>query len=144
MRTADSETHLRPMEAGVSAATALGPALVACIRKVVREEFEARAAVVAASPAPPAKLVSPEEASRTLHGRPSADTIRALIHRGVITLRLAGATRDPKRPSYLVTVDEVLAALVASGEPLPLAEPVNLDAARARARECAAGKRGGR
>ncbi len=118
----------------------LGPALADAIRRLVREELQAR-------PADPAvalpELLSPEAAARRFKGRPSADTIRSLIHRGRIPKRLAGDAQDPKRPSYLVTVEEVLAALEASGKPAPpAAEPADLEAARIRARQ-RAGKRGG-
>jgi hypothetical protein len=111
------------------------------IEQLVEQRLQARGAAAASSPAPP-KLMSPEDAARLLGGRPSADTIRALIHRGRIPRRLAGDDPKPSRPSYLVTIDEVLAALVATGKPAPA--PVDLEAARARARERAGKTRGGR
>jgi hypothetical protein len=122
----------------------LGPALAEAVRKLVREELQARGATAPATPAPP-ELLSPEEAARRFKGRPSADTIRGLIHRGRIPPRLAGETPNPKRPSYLVRVDEILAALETSGKPLPASEQAaDLEAARARARERAGKQRGGR
>ncbi|HEX9051669.1 MAG TPA: hypothetical protein VF841_14145 [Anaeromyxobacter sp.] len=122
----------------------LGPALADAVRELVRQEL-ARGAPAASSPAPP-ELLSPEEASRRFKGgRPSADTIRGLIHRGRIPRRLAGDEPGPGgRASYLVTVDEVLTALEAGGKPAPAAEPVDLEAARARARERAGKGRGER
>jgi hypothetical protein len=126
----------------MSPAEVLGAALADAVRQLVREELQARGSVTAPSSAPP-ELLSPEAAARRFKGRPSADTIRSLIHRGRIPKRLAGHVQDPKRASYLVTVEEVLAALQAGGEAPPAAEPADLEAARARARE-RAGKRGGR
>jgi len=124
----------------MNAADVLGPALAEAVRQLVREELQGAAAP--ASPAPP-ELLSPEEAARRFKGRPSADTIRALIHRGRIPRRLAGDAQDPTRPSYLVTLAEVLEALEALGKPATAAEAVDLEAARARARE-RVGKTGGR
>lgn len=123
----------------------LGPALTGAVRELVRQELLlARGSVAPTSPAPP-ELLSPEEVARRFKGRPSADTIRSLIHAGRIPERLAGANRNPKRPSYLVTLDEVLAALQASGKAPPAATvPVDLEAARTRARERAGKTRGGR
>jgi hypothetical protein len=121
----------------------LGPALAEAVRQLVREELQAHGE--AAAPTPPAlpELLSPEEAARRFKGRPSADTIRGLIHRGRIPPRLTGENPNPKRPSYLVTVDEVLAALKATGKAAPAPEPADLEAARARARERVGKPRGG-
>lgn len=122
----------------------LGSTLADAVRELVRQELAARAGAAAvSSPAAP-ELLSPEAAARRFKGRPCADTIRKLIHRGLIPRRLASEETNAKRPSYLVTTDEVLAALEASGKPAPVAEPVDLEAARARARERAGKNRGGR
>ena len=118
----------------------LGPTLAEAVRELVRQELQARATAAAPAPAAP-ELISPEEAARRLGGRPSADTIRGLIHRELFPRRPAGKAH-PKRPSYLVTVDEVLVALEAGGKPAPAPEAVDLEAVRARARERA--RRGGR
>ncbi len=127
----------------MSAEAVLGSAIAEAVRELVREELRARSAAPTTSPAPP-ELLSPEKAARRFKGRPSADTIRSLIHHGRIPRRLAGDVQDPKRASYLVTLDEVLAALEASGKPAPTPAPVDLEAARARARERAGKARGGR
>lgn len=129
--------------AALSPDAVLGPALAAAIRQLVREELAARTTVLASPQRARPELISPEEAARRFGGRPSADTIRSLIHRGRIQRRVA-SDGDAKRASYLVTTEEVLAALEASGKPVPTtAEPVDLEAARARARE-RAGKGKGR
>jgi hypothetical protein len=129
-------------EGGMSPADVFTPMQLQAIEQLVEQKLQARGAAVATSPAPP-ELISPEEASRRLGGRPSADTIRGLIHRGLIPKRLVGEGKE--RMSYLVTIDEVLAALVATGKPaLAPGAPVDLEAARARARERAGKPRGGR
>jgi hypothetical protein len=120
----------------------LGPALADAVRQLVREELQRAPAAATSSSLP--ELLSPEEAARRFKGRPSADTIRGLIHRGRIPKRLAGDAQDPKRASYLVTLEEVLAALEASGKPVAAPEPVDLESARARARDRAGKTRGGR
>ncbi len=123
-------------------ADVLGPLQLEAVRQIIREELGARPVV---APAAAPELLSPEGAARRFKGRPSADTIRALIHRGRIPRRLAGDAQDPKRPSYLVTIDEVLAALQAAGKPAPAMPALeDLDAARARARARAGKVRGGR
>ncbi|WP_243338591.1 hypothetical protein [Anaeromyxobacter soli] len=121
----------------------LGPSLAGAVREIVRQELAARGAAAPTSPATP-ELISPEEAARRFKGRPSADTIRSLIHRGLVKRRVVSEVRDGGRPSYLVTVDEVLVALEASGKAASETEPVDLEAARARARERAGKTRGGR
>jgi hypothetical protein len=117
-------------------ADVLGPALAQAVRELVREELQRAPSAALSTPAAP-ELLSPEAAARRFKGRPSADTIRGLIHRGLVSRRLAGEGKG--RPSYLLTLEEILAALEANGKPLPTAEPADLDAARARAREKARG-----
>lgn len=127
----------------MSPADVFTPLQLRAIEQLFEQKLQARAGG-APSPATP-ELVSPEEASRRFKGRPSADTIRSLIHRGLVPKRLAGEAQDPKRPSYLVTTDEILAALQVSGKAAaPPAAPVDFEAARARARERAGKTRGGR
>lgn len=114
------------------------PLQLDAIRQLFREEMQGRAAGPALPGAP--ELLSPEEASRRLGGHPSADTIRSFIHRGLAPRRLAGGGKV--RPSYLLTIAEVLAALEANGKPVPAsAPPVDLEAVRARARGKARGGR---
>ena len=108
----------------------LGPAIAAAVRKLVRQEMDTRP--VMAPQAPARRMVTVPAASRATGV--SVETIRGLIHAGRIPVRLAGAHPNPKRRTFLVLVDEVLAAL--DQRPAPPAEPVDFQekAARLRAR----------
>ncbi|HET6412633.1 MAG TPA: hypothetical protein VFG53_11275 [Anaeromyxobacter sp.] len=108
----------------------LGPAIAAAVRELVRQEMDTRPVV---APEPTARrMVTVPAASRATGV--SVETIRGLIHGGRIPVRLAGAHPNPKRRTFLVLVDEVLAAL--DQRPAPSAEPVDFQekAARLRAR----------
>ena len=113
----------------------LGPALAEAVRELVRQELEAR-------PAPPLaparRLLTVPEASKETGI--AAETIRELIHAARIPERLAGANPNPRRRTFLVYADEVLAAIERA--PAPQASPVDFQekAAKLRGR---AEKRGG-
>ncbi|MEI6226708.1 MAG: hypothetical protein WCS72_18345 [Deltaproteobacteria bacterium] len=114
----------------------LGPAMVEAIRAIVREE-QGRAGQVEAAP----ELLTPPQASEALGGRPSADTIAAWVRSGRLPRRVNNVGANPRRPNYLVDLDEVRAALKApAGE---AESPPSLEEARARARAKIA-SRGGR
>lgn len=124
----------------------LGPALLEAVRQVVREELQSVAPTVAAPTGP--GLLTPAEASERLGGRPSQKTIREWIHVGRLPKRTNNLGMDPKRPNFLVALEEVRAAMErrADASP-PTSAPASLDmdAARARARELVAKTgRGGR
>lgn len=111
----------------------LGPALMQAVRDLIREELRARGAAPEAAPVPVRRpLTVPKAAKET---GVSEETIRELVHTGRIPRRLAGANPDPKRPTFLVYVDEVLAALErpAPASP-PVEKPVDLQAHAAKVR----------
>ena len=108
----------------------LGPALVEAIRQVVREELEA---IRDAGPGP-VELLTPAEASAALGGRPSASTIVAWVKAGRLPLRTNNVSDNPKRPNFLVVLDDVRAAMNPTGGREPEPKPTAIDEARARAR----------
>ncbi len=107
----------------------LGPALAAAVRELVRQEIEARPATL---PSPVRRAATVPEASKATGV--SVETIRGLIHEGRIPTRLAGANPNPKRRTFLVYAEEVLAAL--DRPPAHAAAPVDFQekAAKLRAR----------
>lgn len=117
----------------------LGPALLEAVRQVVRDELQGRPV---APVAPEPELLTPREASERLGGRPSPKTIVEWIHTGRLPVRTNNMSPDPKRPNFLVVVDEVRAAV--ERRPAAPSPPAELAAARARARELVAkvGQRG--
>lgn len=123
--------------------TLLGPALAGAVRDLVREELQRVGAAAAPASTVP-ELLSPAQASKRLNGRPGEDTIRKWIAAGRITPRLNNLSKNPRRPNYLVTIEEVLAAMAGAGRAPEVPEAVDLEAARARARERAGKARGGR
>ena len=113
----------------------LGPAMVEAIRAIVREEQARGAGQGEATP----ELLTPRQASEAIGGRPSADTIAAWVRSGRLPRRVNNLGRNPRRPNYLVRLDEVRAAMEApagAGE-----SPPSLDEARARARAKSAARR---
>ena len=108
----------------------LGPALVEAIRLVVREELEA----IRDGGLRPVELLTPAEASAELGGRPSASTIVAWVKAGRLPLRTNNVSVNPKRPNFLVVLDDVRAAMNPSGGQEPESRPSAIDEARARAR----------
>lgn len=119
----------------MTAVEVLGPLQLEAVRQVVREELQAAARPAAP---PPPELLTPREASERLRGRPSEATIREWIHAGRLLKRTNNLDPNPRRPNFLVQLDEVVAAMAQAGaapEPPP---PADLEAARARARAKAA------
>ena len=113
----------------------LGPALLAAVREVFRLELAAVKDQAETAP----ELLSPRQASEHLGGRPSADTISAWVRTGRLPRRVNNLGKNPRRPNYLVRLDEVRAVMEApagEGE-----SPPSLDEARARARTKAATRR---
>ncbi len=108
----------------------LGPALAEAIRQVVREELEA---IRDAGPGP-VELLTPAEASAKLGGRPSASTIVAWVKAGRLPLRTNNVSDNPKRPNYLVALDDVRAAMNPNEGQEATPMPSTIDEARARAR----------
>ncbi len=119
----------------------LGPALAAAVRELIDQALRARAAAPEAA-APARRPVTVPTAAKATGI--SGETIRELIHAGRIPERLAGANPNPKRPTYLVFVEEVLAALERPANAAAATGPAPVDfgakAAQLRAR---AEKRGG-
>jgi hypothetical protein len=116
----------------VSPADVLGPTLAAAIRDLIRAELEERA-VARAPAAPPLRrpVTVPAAARET---GVSEETIRELIHAGRLPRRLAGANPNPKRPTFLVFADEVLAALERPGSSAANPAPLDFEASAARLR----------
>jgi hypothetical protein len=121
-------------EGGMTPEAVLGPAIAAAVRELVRQEMDTRP--VMAPQAPARRMMTVPEASRATGV--SVETIRGLIHGGRIPVRLAGAHPNPKRRTFLVLVDEVLAAL--AQQPAPPAEPVDFQEKAARLRARAEGR----
>ncbi len=117
----------------------LGPALAEAVRTLVREELARSASAPATSAVPERRPVTVPRAAEATGL--SEETIRELIHAKRIPERLVGANPNPKRRTFLVYVDEVLAALERRPDGAE-AEPVDFQmrAAQLRAR---AEKRGG-
>src|SRR5512135_2418781 len=85
----------------------LGPALLEAIRQVVREELLASQE----SESGPVDLLTPGEASGVLGGRPSAETIVGWVKRGRLPTRTNNVEPNPKRPNYLVSLEEIRGVL---------------------------------
>ena len=107
----------------------LGPALADAVREIVRREIEARPAAVTA---PVRRLLTVPAAAKETGI--AVETIRELSHAGRLTERLAGAKANPKRRTFLVYADEVLAALERPAAPAPVPVDFARQAERIRAR----------
>lgn len=104
----------------------LGPAMVEAIRAIVREEHSRVADQGRVEP----ELLTPRQASERLGGKPSADTIAGWAKAGRLPRRVNNLGANPRRPNYLVRLEEVRAAMEApAGEG---ASPLSLDDARAK------------
>lgn len=83
----------------------LGSALVDVVRRLLREELEAR--VAQANSAPRSPWMTPPAAARLT--RIPVKTIRAWARAGRIPKRIKNRSADPKQQKYLVNVDDVVA-----------------------------------
>ncbi len=114
----------------------LQAAIEAIVDRKVAEKVESALAARGGAPAreAAAPLLTPTEASRRLGGRPSAQAIAEMVKSGRLPHRLNNLRPNPRRPNYLVRLEEVEAALEARGELAKPPAPVDL---RAKAAEFA-------
>lgn len=101
----------------------LGSALVDVVRRLLREELEAR--VAEANRAPRSPWMTPPAAARLT--RIPVKTIRAWARAGRIPKRIKNRAADPKQQKYLVNVDDVVAvAEQVAGAPAETSDKLEL------------------
>lgn len=97
--------------AGSTSESALSSALVELVRRVLRDELEARLLATRAVPRSP--WMTPPAAARS-SGVP-VKSIRAWVRTGRIQKRLKNSSADPKQQKYLANLDDVIAVAEQAG-----------------------------
>ncbi len=103
--SSDPERLVRALQAHSSPGAALGAALAALVRDLLRGEFEERTIATEADHRSP--WMTPPAAAR-LTSVP-VKTIRAWVRMGRIPKRIKNRAADPKQVKYLVNVNDVVA-----------------------------------
>jgi len=119
---------------GISPEAVLGSALVEIVRRLLRDELDAR--LEATRAAPSSRWMTPPAAARA-SGVP-VKSIRAWVRSGRIPKRLRNMSADPKQQKYLVNLDDVVAVAERTGAAHE--DRDNVDRVRVRAQEILAAR----